>query len=782
MERKKLIKLVTAAKNNNHKAVDTLFNAYYNDVYYFALKTVKDEETACEVTQDTFVSILKNFKNLKEPAAFVTWMKQIAYNHCARFFQKRKDVLVEEDEDGNTVFDTVMEERAAFVPDEALDQEDFRKTIMVMLDELSPEQRSATMLYYYSEMSVKQIAQIQGVSEGTVKSRLNYARKAVKKSVEDYEKKNDVRLHSVALLPLLFWLFAGAEEKMPTAAIPTMVGEITAATGTVLTIGSETAGAGLLAKLAGVPVAIKVISGFVVTSLVVGSVGVALLKDENSTEPTFSLQTSPSSPSMVVTEPSITEDEPTTPDNGMNDTYEQDEDSPFIRYMQHLMTVSTDNGIEVFANDTPLQNTADGAYAAYEQSSLDGTVMAFTTDRNTLYVTDGKKLTKVDDNVYQYNFELSVSGSGLVYVTTEDDETQRLHYYNVGSGKQIELDKGANHYDTAIAPNGQTLAYIAIEDSTFSLVFFDGEHSHKLASTETSLFGMSNDGTYIYTANGYDVYCYDSEGNRQKVGTLDEDTDIKFNAEYTQLMFNCDGKTYISDKGQECDKVSNDNLYLIVPPNSNACTHYNFTTYPVKDLYDHVYLSDDSEVWLIRRNSGESAKLVSKVSDVKLDASAEYLYYIYDSEELRCAKISDGDRASQTCKVIVDDYVFDYVVTSDGSLVYYIENETLYCVNGKTGGKPTEISEGVDYPYYLAIGDKDLVCFIANRRAYVCAGQKLPAEIFENAVYLKDTPNGFIYIKTDDGFYSLPDHEEIIENLTEYVAYQQLAEMRDSTN
>ena len=289
MERKKLIKLVTLAQNGDHKAVDTLFNAYYNDVYYFALKTVKDDETACEVTQDTFVSILKNFKDLKEPAAFVTWMKQIAYNHCARFFQKRKDVLVDEDEEGNTIFDALPEERTEFVPDEALDQEDFRKTIMGMLDNLSPEQRSATMLYYYNEMSVKQIAQIQGVSEGTVKSRLNYARKAIKKSVEDYEKKNEVKLHSVALLPLLFWLFAGSKEEMATAAVPVVVGEISSATGIALTAGGMSSTAtgvaaastgGIVAKLAGVPLVAKIIAGVTAISLVVGCISVAVLKDD----------------------------------------------------------------------------------------------------------------------------------------------------------------------------------------------------------------------------------------------------------------------------------------------------------------------------------------------------------------------------------------------------------------------------------------------------------------------------------------------------------------------
>lgn len=478
-------------------------------------------------------------------------------------------------------------------------------------------------------------------------------------------------------------------------------------------------------------------------------------------------------PTTKVTHP----DDVSEPDTDSNaTTIEPTKKSTFIRYEQHLMTVSTDDGIAVFSNDTLLRNTADGDYAAYEQSSLDGTVLAFTTDKNTLYVTDGKKLTKVDDNVYQFDFELSVSGSGLVYVTTEDGETQRLHYYNVGSGEQIELDGGADHYATAIAPNGQTLAYIAREGSTFSLVFFDGEHSRKLASTETSLFGISDDGLCIYTANGYDVYCYDSEGNRQKVGTLDEDTDIKFNADHTQLMFNREGKTYISDRGQERNKASNDNLYLIIPPNSNACTHYNFTTYPVKDLYDHVYLSNDSEVWLISRDD-ESTKLISKASNVTLDASAEYLYYIYDSEELRCAKISDGDRASETRKTIVDEDV-PYIVTSDRDLVYYMDGDTLYSVSGETGGTSTKIADDVDSGY-LAISSEDVICYISEGDAYVYMAGKTPSRVRRDTVYVVSSPNGYIYAKADDGSYYLPVQEKIAQDEREYEAYQELVDMKD---
>ena len=207
MERDKLISLVTKAQQGDQDALNDLFNAFYNDVYYFALKTVKDDQIACDVTQETFVEIINTLDKLQEPAAFVKWMKQITYHQCTRYFKKKKDVIVDEDEDGNTIFDTLAEENSEFIPDEALDKDEFKKTIMSMIDELSEEQRAALMMFYYDELSIKQIAEIQGTNENTVKSRLNYAKKGIKKSVEDYEKKNGVKLHCVGVLPLLLWLF-----------------------------------------------------------------------------------------------------------------------------------------------------------------------------------------------------------------------------------------------------------------------------------------------------------------------------------------------------------------------------------------------------------------------------------------------------------------------------------------------------------------------------------------------------------------------------------------------
>ncbi len=283
MEKEQLVSLVTKAQGGEAQALNCLFNEFYNDLYYFALKTVKDDETALDVTQEAFVEIINTLGNLKEPAAFVTWAKQITYHQCTRYFKKKKDVLAPEDEEGNTVFDTLTEENAEFIPDEALDKADFKKTVMAILDELSVEQRSATMMYYFDEMSVKQIAEIQGVSEGTVKSRLNYARKAIKASVEDYEKKHNIKLHAIPFFPFFKWIFEGAfEGGMPVASAEIVAEGVTTATGTAIAVSATTgttaavatattAGAvSLGAKIAAMPIATKIIAGVVAATIAIG--------------------------------------------------------------------------------------------------------------------------------------------------------------------------------------------------------------------------------------------------------------------------------------------------------------------------------------------------------------------------------------------------------------------------------------------------------------------------------------------------------------------------------
>lgn len=270
LDRNELIRTVTALQSGDKNAAGVLYDHYYDGTYYFIKSMVIDPELAADLAQDCFVEVLDKITSLQEPAAFVSWIRQIAYHKSTNHFKKSKSITVDEDEDGFTVFDTLEEDRTEFIPDAALDQEDLKNTILSMLLELPETQRSALVLHYYEEHSVKQIAQIQGVSEGTVKSRLNYGRNAIKQSVESYEKKNGIKLHCAGIVPLLLWLFGqGVLVRNTTVVAGT-------AAGATVSVAAGAKAAGVAA--AKTAVTAKIIGAVALSAVVIGSAAFGIAK------------------------------------------------------------------------------------------------------------------------------------------------------------------------------------------------------------------------------------------------------------------------------------------------------------------------------------------------------------------------------------------------------------------------------------------------------------------------------------------------------------------------
>lgn len=275
MDRDKLIELVCAAQNGEEAAATDLYNAFQKDLYYHILKTVNDPTLAEDLLQDTFIEILQTINNLNEPAAFPSWSKQVAYHKCTAYFKKRREILADEKEDGLSVFDTIEEDNAEFIPDEALDKADLKQTIHQMIDELPEEQRSALLLRYFDEISVKEIAEIQGVTEGTVKSRLNYGRQAIKEAVEGYEKKHGIKLRCAGVIPLLLWLFREISVSNGISLTSTTASATYAAANATTPVVAEGVKAG--AQTAGKFVAKKVIAGVAAAAVVTGGIATAIL-------------------------------------------------------------------------------------------------------------------------------------------------------------------------------------------------------------------------------------------------------------------------------------------------------------------------------------------------------------------------------------------------------------------------------------------------------------------------------------------------------------------------
>ena len=269
MDKTKTADLVRKAQQGDADALGQLYEAHQQGIYYFILMNVKDSDLASDLTQDTFEEILQTINDLNDPAAFVSWSHRIAWHRCTAHFRKRQDILLSETEDQEgesfNPLENEPETDAEFIPDEALDKKELRKTLLSMVQDLPEQQRAAILLHYFTDLSVKEIAQIQDVPENTVKSRLNYGRKALKDAVENYERKSGVKLRCVGVVPLLVWLFAEVKSGTMVAAAGAAGGASAAATAT---------------KAVGSAVGKKIAAGLAALAVTGGAVAALISSDE----------------------------------------------------------------------------------------------------------------------------------------------------------------------------------------------------------------------------------------------------------------------------------------------------------------------------------------------------------------------------------------------------------------------------------------------------------------------------------------------------------------------
>jgi dipeptidyl aminopeptidase/acylaminoacyl peptidase len=428
----------------------------------------------------------------------------------------------------------------------------------------------------------------------------------------------------------------------------------------------------------------------------------------------------------------------------------------FVATKAHITPIVVDGEVRIMVDNKLLEDTIDGKSVDAGSSSLNGKVVAFTTDENILYVVNGKKVTKVAEDVL--SCQVSTSGKGVAYLT-DADEGYSLNLYKVSGGKDTKVSDDVGSYSFAISPDGKSVAYFVDGDDHNELMYFKGSESVKIASEEVALLGLSNSGKQIYVTRKDDngeniVYSYNTKGEKEKLGKTD-DYAVYFNEKHTEIMFFNEGKTYIAAKGKEGVKMSSDELHLVVAPNASTNSDGAAYTYPVSSLFNHVYLSRDDDgmnAWMIKKNPDKNVKLASDVSNVTLDKSGKYLYYVHDGEELMVLKVSDGDKASNKAVELADD-VSTYVVESGRGKVYYVSDGELYSVNGKKGGKPKEIADEID-GYSLAISAKNVVFYISDGDLYACSNGKSGERALSDCSAVSNTCNGVIYAIDDDAIYA----------------------------
>ena len=181
--------LVESLQHGKAGALAELVHKYQRRIYRIAMQITRNHEDASDVTQETFLKVYESIYSLRRKAAFETWVYRIAVNKATNLVKRRNrrcesplSAVCEND----VHFDSGRNSNLINVPHLYVEKQELQKTVTQAVNSLSLKHRTVVVLYEFEGLTHVEIASILGCSEGTVRSRLHYARKQLRDRLKSY--------------------------------------------------------------------------------------------------------------------------------------------------------------------------------------------------------------------------------------------------------------------------------------------------------------------------------------------------------------------------------------------------------------------------------------------------------------------------------------------------------------------------------------------------------------------------------------------------------------------
>ncbi|MBS5602956.1 RNA polymerase sigma factor [Enterocloster lavalensis] len=211
----RLLDVVALVKRGDAMAFEELYRLTYKYAYFHAKSILHDDDEAWDLVQETYIAVYQHIDSLREERYVKSWISGIVFNLGMKRLRKKRDLLV--DGENDFLFDALEDENTDGSPEKALDSKETAAIVREVIDRLPALQKAAVIAYYFDEKSVADIAREAMCSENTIKSRLNYARKAMKEGIEHKERQMGVKLH-VVTGPMIVFVLRGMFSSMTVSA------------------------------------------------------------------------------------------------------------------------------------------------------------------------------------------------------------------------------------------------------------------------------------------------------------------------------------------------------------------------------------------------------------------------------------------------------------------------------------------------------------------------------------------------------------------------------------
>lgn len=171
--------ILLLCSKGNREGFDRLFRKYNKYLYYICFGYLKNNEITLDILQDVFIKIYKAFPTYDMSRSFVPWLKKIAINTCLNYLSRNKDrhnLSIDYEDDSilsNVVVSTDNVEKDVL-------QRESKKQIMEAIYQLPDDMQNVFILKHIEGLSYKEISNLTGYSEGTIKTWVYRARNMIK--------------------------------------------------------------------------------------------------------------------------------------------------------------------------------------------------------------------------------------------------------------------------------------------------------------------------------------------------------------------------------------------------------------------------------------------------------------------------------------------------------------------------------------------------------------------------------------------------------------------------
>jgi RNA polymerase sigma-70 factor (ECF subfamily) len=178
------LRLIDSLRDGSEAAYEELIRRFQQPVYALALRLLDDQGEACDVVQEVFLKVFRKIGNFRSESSLKTWIYRITVNeaHNARrwfFRHRRREVELDHTPEQARDWKEIIADGSRSPYDVALDREQ-HLMIEAALEQINPIFREAVVLRDIMDLSYEEIAEVIGVSLGTVKSRILRGREALR--------------------------------------------------------------------------------------------------------------------------------------------------------------------------------------------------------------------------------------------------------------------------------------------------------------------------------------------------------------------------------------------------------------------------------------------------------------------------------------------------------------------------------------------------------------------------------------------------------------------------